>query len=138
MAKPLTDDDINLAIDIIESWDYRRKYSWPAIAKAFEEKTGRSVSVPSLCDKNRPIYDVYVAVRESLKSPTIRRASKSKNLPSLKIAAKRIENKDKKIERLEKENAQLLEQFHIWLYNAHLHGVSVDKLNMPLPNRNEK
>ena len=40
-----------------------------------------------------------------------------------------------KIERLERENRDLLEQFQRWQYNAQTNGLSPEILNRPLPTR---
>lgn len=42
-----------------------------------------------------------------------------------------------KVDRLERENELLLEQFHTWAVNAERYGVTIAKLNAPLalPNR---
>ena len=50
----------------------------------------------------------------------------------MKIAQVKIDALESKLERLEKENSKLLEQFVVWQYNSHKYGLSIDKLNEPL------
>lgn len=48
------------------------------------------------------------------------------------VAAQRIERLTREVQRLEKENTALLEQFVVWQYNAFTHGISREKLNKGL------
>lgn len=51
---------------------------------------------------------------------------------TLSVAAQRIARLTREVERLERENAALLEQFVVWQYNAYKHGISREKLNKGL------
>lgn len=52
---------------------------------------------------------------------------------SLKFAAQRIAHQLCEIDELKATNAQLLEQFAKWQYNAYKRGIKEDQLNQPLP-----
>jgi FtsZ-binding cell division protein ZapB len=52
---------------------------------------------------------------------------------SLKFAAQRIAHQQCEIDELKATNAQLLEQFAKWQYNAYKRGIKEDQLNQPLP-----
>jgi hypothetical protein len=53
--------------------------------------------------------------------------------PTLKVAAERISRLERENERLKQENRHLLEQFVVWQYNAHIHGLDERELNRALP-----
>lgn len=60
-------------------------------------------------------------------------AVKDLKIPAtLAVAAQRIERLTREVERLERENVALLEQFVVWQYNAYTHGISREKLNKGL------
>lgn len=48
------------------------------------------------------------------------------------MAAQRIDRLTREVERLERENTALLEQFVVWQYNAFTHGLSQEELNKGL------
>lgn len=50
-------------------------------------------------------------------------------LPTMKVAAERIVRLERENERLKRENSELLQQYVIWQYNAHLHGLNDWMLN---------
>lgn len=52
--------------------------------------------------------------------------------PTLAMAAQRIDRLTREVERLERENTALLEQFVVWQYNAFTHGLSQEDLNKGL------
>ena len=54
----------------------------------------------------------------------------------IKIAQVNIDELERKLERLEKENSMLFEKFGVWQYNAHKYGVSIDQLNDLLSMKN--
>ena len=53
--------------------------------------------------------------------------------PSMRVAVERINRLEQENERLKRENGQLLEQFVVWQYNAHAHGLNDHLLTRSLP-----
>lgn len=53
--------------------------------------------------------------------------------PSMRVAIERIARLERENERLKRENAELLQQYVIWQYNAHIHSLSERTLNKSLP-----
>jgi len=83
--------------------------------------------------KYQRIKDTYLDVKKHA-SGTV--PKKKKVLPSsLAVAAAKIEKLERKNQRLTKENDRLLEQFLIWQYNSHIHGMKLAQLNQPLPEK---
>ncbi|UIA89716.1 hypothetical protein LU631_11480 [Erwinia tracheiphila] len=54
---------------------------------------------------------------------------------NLQIACERIKRLETENKALMALNNKYLEQFKIWLYNAHLKQITVDDLNYPLPKK---
>lgn len=49
---------------------------------------------------------------------------------------RKIDRLEAENQRLEAENQQLLEQFVVWEYNAHVRGLTKEYLSQPLPHIN--
>ncbi|EJN6686839.1 hypothetical protein OFH99_005156, partial [Escherichia coli] len=52
---------------------------------------------------------------------------------NLKVASQRIKRLEAENEALKALNERYLEQFKVWLYNAHLKQITIEELNNPLP-----
>lgn len=132
MAKHLTDEDIAGIVEILDDWPVDSKLTWDRLVEAVEQQFRFSTTRQTL-QKYKRIKSAFDEVKTMLSG--VGTVKKQILPPSLKIAAERIESQERKIRRLEQENQQLLEQFHVWLYNANAAGVSLDKLNSPLPKK---
>ncbi|EIN22398.1 hypothetical protein EC990672_3744 [Escherichia coli 99.0672] len=49
------------------------------------------------------------------------------------MASQRIKRLEAENEALKALNERYLEQFKVWLYNAHLKQITIEELNNPLP-----
>lgn len=132
MAKHLTDRDISNITDILDGWPTDSKLSWDRLVEAVEHAYGFKTTRQTLQKQNR-IKKAFKEVKEIVSGQTV--FNKPKLPPSLKVAAERIESQQRKIERLERENHKLLEQFHVWLYNAYRFGVTPEQLSESLPRK---
>ena len=139
MAHHLTDQDIESIVEILDYWSPSEKLTWDRLCNAIEQQLDLTPA------PTRQTLQKYARVKNAFdlgkKSPAARRiASQNKEkLPaSLKIAQDRINTLEVKAERLAKENSMLLEQFVTWQYNAYKYGVSIEKLNEPLPKKNSE
>lgn len=133
MAQHLTDQNIQDIVEILDYWSPNEKLTWERLCKAIE------VQLELVPAPTRQTLQKFARIKNAYdlgkKSPTALKILKSKQqkLPaSLKIAQVKIDALESKLERLEKENSMLLEQFVVWQYNAHKYGVSIDQLNDPL------
>lgn len=136
MAQHLTDQDIENIVEILDYWSPKEKLTWDRLCNAIEQQLEL---IPS---PTRQTLQKYIRIKNAFdlgkKSPVARRiASENRDkLPaSLKIAQDRINKLEAKANRLAKENSMLLEQFVTWQYNAYKYGVSIEKLNEPLPKK---
>lgn len=137
MAKHVSSQDIENIVAVLDYWPIDEKLSWNRLCMAIEEQL-ELVPAPT-----RQTLQKYARIKNAFdlckKSPAakLKILQNNNKLPaSLRIAQLRIEAMEARVNRLEKENSLLLEQFIIWQYNAYKYGVSIAKLNEPLPKKN--
>jgi hypothetical protein len=135
MAKHLTDIDISNVVDVLDDWPSDAKLSWERLVEAIEHEYGVKTTRQTL-QKQARIKNAFHEVKGIVSGALP--ITKAKLPPSLKIAGERLDKYQKKIERLELENQQLLEQFHVWLYNAHRFGVTIEQLSEALPSKDNQ
>jgi tRNA uridine 5-carbamoylmethylation protein Kti12 len=135
MAKHLTDKDIADICEILDDWPTDTKLTWDRLIEAIKHDLKFETTRQTLEKKNR-IKNALKEVKAIVSGRTLKISTSLP--PSLKVAAERLEKQDNKIRRLEEENRQLLEQFHVWLYNAYRFGVTPDQLNTPLPGKDNQ
>ena len=132
MAKHLTDNDIEAIVEYLDEWDLSKKLTWEKLCIALDDDLGISHTRQTLQSHDR-IKGAFDELKLHLRGKKNRGG---KVLPSsLAAAAKEIETLNRKNARLERENKNLLEQFLVWQYNAHIHGMKQDQLNRPLPEK---
>ena len=132
MAKHLTDEDIKNIVEFLDEWDLTVRLTWDKLCNALNESLGLNYTRQTL-QKYTRTKDTYKSVKEHTSGKVPR---KKKALPSsLAVGAAKIEKLERENQRLNKENDRLLEQFIVWQYNAHIHGMKLDQLNQPLPEK---
>lgn len=127
-APDLTSEQIEEALETLDAW--RGKLTWDLLLAKLEELWGHRYS--------RFTLNSYPKVADAF---SIRKKSLSGTLPSsrgtptderVRAAIAQANRFKAKAERLEAENALLLEQFVTWAHNAERKGVTMDILNAPL------
>ena len=133
MAQHLTDKDIENIVELLDYWSLDEKLTWERLCKAIELQL-ELVPAPTrqTLQKFERIKNAYDLGKKSPAALKILKAKHQKLPASLKIAQVKIDALESKVERLEKENSKLLEQFVVWQYNSHKYGVSIEKLNEEL------
>ena len=126
MAKHLTDQDVDKIIGILDGW--QGKLTWDGLCEAASSQVGKRPTRQSL-NAHKRIKQAFGDKKERLKGGLL----DTKTPPSLAIAGQRIKRLEEENARLKKENSRLLEQYVVWQYNAYRHGLTEDKLNVPLP-----
>ena len=114
MAKHLTDKDIADICEILDGWPADTKVSWDRLVEAVEHDLKFKNYTTDLAKICPALKNALKGVKAIVSGSTPK--TDASLPPSLKVAAERLEKKDKTIKRLEEENRQLLEQFHVWLY----------------------
>jgi hypothetical protein len=127
MARHLTDSDVERVVELLDGW--RGKLMWDALCGACLSVINRKPSRQTL-DRSTRISSAFKATKERLKNELL---EGPKLPPTLRAAAQRLERLTNENDRLKRENAQLLEQFVVWQYNAHCKGMTRDELCRPLP-----
>ncbi|RSN87034.1 hypothetical protein [Acinetobacter nosocomialis] len=137
MAQHLTDQNVQDIVEILDYWSPNEKLTWERLCKAIEVQL-ELVPAPTrqTLQKFARIKNAYDQGKKSPAALKILKAKQQKLPASLKIAQVKIDGLETKIERLEKENSMLLEQFVIWQYNAYKYGISIEQLNEPLNKQN--
>ena len=133
MAQHLTDQNVQDIVEILDYWSPNEKLTWERLCKAIEVQL-ELVPAPTrqTLQKFERIKNAYDLGKKSPAALKILKAKHQKLPASLKIAQVKIDALESKVERLEKENSKLLEQFVVWQYNSHKYGLSIDQLNEPL------
>ena len=125
MAKHITDKDIEKIVGIIDGWI--DKLTWEALCDA---------CLPSIGVKpTRQTLMKFVRIKQAFEvcKKRIKEDVPAMPVPStIKVAAERIARLERENDRLKLENAALLEQFVVWQYNAHVHGLGGHELNKSL------
>jgi hypothetical protein len=126
LAKHLTDRDVERVVEVLDGW--RDKLTWEALCKACEQVIGTKPARQTLAKFVR-IEHAFEACKKRLKEETY----EVRLPPSVRVAAERIARLEHENDRLKRENRELLEQFVVWQYNAHIQGLTDRDLNKALP-----
>ncbi len=135
MAKHLTDLDISNICELLDGWDTDYKLTWDKLVGAIKHELNITTTRQTL-NKYTRITKAFVEVKSIVNRVSSGKKSNvqtAKTPASLKIAQETIDRQNNTIQRLERENNELLEQFHVWLYNASTRSITPDMLNTPLP-----
>lgn len=137
MRKPkLSDVQVDQAVQILDGW--HEKLTWDSYLKVLARVTGVTITRQGVREYPR-ITNTFdeaksrIAVHRQVigaKAGIVRHGDMALAYEVEKNATLKA-----KIERLERENRDLLEQFQRWQYNAQTNGLSPEILNRPLPTR---
>lgn len=123
----LTNDDERRIEALIQNWG-SPKLSWQFLVEACRKELGIETTRQAL--NTRPRIKALLKIRKvELKAPS-KATGYSRDLLD---ANKRIEALTQRVAELESANAQLVDMFIRWQYNASLYGVTEAKLNQPVP-----
>jgi len=126
MAKHLSDTDNERIIELLDGWS--GNLTWDALCEACRQVVG-TAPVRQTLYRSARIRHAFKQTKNRLRDA----ASELKVPPTLKSAAERIARLENENGRLKHENDLLLEQFVVWQYNAHIHGLTDVDLNRALP-----
>lgn len=128
-APDLTPEVVAEIVDLIDGW--AGKLTWEILIGKIAEVTGIEYSRFTLLERGS-ISTAFSLRKESLRGTT----SSADRVPRdarVRAALEQVDRYRNKVERLEKQNQMLLEQFVVWATNAEMKGVSIAMLNCPLP-----
>lgn len=133
-APDLTEETIGLVVDLLDGWT--GKLTWDALIARVAQETGHEYSRFTFADYPR-IADAFTLRKRALSGQIVPGRGAPKDA-QVAAALAQVERFRAKAERLERENAVLLEQFITWATNAEQHNVTIDKLNAPVPTPNRE
>ncbi|WP_213313425.1 hypothetical protein [Citrobacter freundii] len=115
-------------VDVINTWSIDEKLTWDALCDRLVRIIGKRPSRQSLSSHVR-IAESFSVKKATIKSGAIHTVKPA----NLKVASQRIRRLEAENEALKALNERYLEQFKVWLYNAHLKQITIEELNNPLP-----
>lgn len=128
-APDLTEEHIQVVIDILDGW--KGKLTWDLLLDAVQKSTGFRYSRFTFADYPE-IANAFSLKKDTLRGTWTGERSQPRD-ERVRAALEQVERYKAKVERLEKENELLLEQFVTWATNAERKGVTMAMLNAPLP-----
>lgn len=131
-SKNLGPVEIEGIVGILDGW--KGQLSWDSLIEAIELRTCSKYTRQALSGHER-ISQAFRQRKQILSELPEEKCGKLLS-PELQALQERLARREGEISRLQSENQRLIEQFAIWLYNAHLHGLTPIDLNRPLPPTN--
>lgn len=128
--KRLSDGDIAKAVNILDGWS--QKLTWDHYLSVLAVEIGHRYTKAAMLRHDR-IKQAWNAAKARSRGSEGGHGSSA-----LALANQRIRVLEDRVERLQRENDQLLEQFVRWANNAVQYNVTIDKLDKPLPPSGEK
>lgn len=126
-APRLSDKDIERAVTVLDGWS--GKLMWDLYLSELESILGHRYTKVAMLNRARIANAWNLAktrTRSSAKETKHGEVVLTKTMEQVSILKA-------KVERLEQENNQLLDQFMRWSYNAYRLGVTMDQLDANLP-----
>lgn len=126
-APKLTDQNIDKAVEILDGWV--GKLTWDLYLAVLAVEIGHKYTKAAMLrhPRIRATWN-HAKDRSQDEAP-----ARGRGNAALAQSAKRIRELEQRVERLKRENNQLLEQFVRWAHNATRRGLSQQDLDKPLP-----
>lgn len=128
-SKNLDDKIIQEIVEITDGWS--GALTWDALVEAVSGRMGLRYTRQTL-HKHERIKLAFSARKKAFTNGEVAEPKKVSDVV-LRAALDRLARLESENERLKRENANLLEQFVRWTYNAGTNGLGVDFLNQALP-----
>lgn len=123
----------NQILGLLDGW--QSQLTWELLIDAVEKKTGQRYTRQAL-HKREQIKQAFILKKETLADG--KGVPRQVSDPTLQLALDRVTRLEAEIKRLTNDNNNLLEQFVRWAYNAGLKGMSIDELNLGIPDVNRR
>lgn len=126
-APKLSDENIEKAVELLDGW--MGKLTWERYLAVLQIEIGHKYTKAAMLRQPR-IRDAW----QEAKLKSQENASEGGyGATPLAQAKQRINQLEARVERLKRENNQLLEQFVRWAHNAARRGLTPEELDKPLP-----
>lgn len=126
-APKLTTENINTAVQLLDSW--MGKLTWDRYLAVLQTQIGHKYTKAAMLRHTR----IKSAWAHAKARATDSAPEGGYGNAALSQAQKKIQELENRVERLTRENHQLLEQFLRWSHNAIRRGLSPEDLDRPLP-----
>lgn len=130
-APDLTEELTTQVVELLDGWN--EKLTWDRLIEKVRAKSGITYSRFTFSEHAR------IALAFELRKKALRGLPPGPRVPRdelVKAANEQVGRFRARAERVEAQNALLLEQFITWAVNAERHGVTIAMLNAPLPKPN--
>lgn len=129
MARPLTENDIKQAEELLAAWP--KDLTWKKFCRVHGEEVGHKFSKMAFHkEKSGRVLKAFQEAKDRLRG-------KKTGANQLTVEEQKIAKLEAKIEVLKRENANLLDRFRCWQHNARIKGVTFEELDRPLaPKKN--
>lgn len=127
MSAHLSIADVGMVVGMLDGWV--GKLSWASLVNAIQLRLGTRYSRQAL-DRHWQIKNAFQAAKARLVAGDSKPVRGSVESIALQQRVSRLEAE---VARLKRENAALVERFHVWAYNAHSRGMTEAQLDRPLP-----
>lgn len=128
MGKHLSESDIARIVETIDTLDH---VTWDNVVSAVRRRLGREYTRQALSSHAR--IKIAFDARKRAARETVKSGGVVPRTDVERLLIGRVEAMQRKIERLEAENAAAMRQFVIWAYNAHALNIPEHELDRPLP-----
>jgi hypothetical protein len=128
-SKNLDEKIIQDIVEIMDGW--LGVLTWDGLVEAVSRRMGLQYTRQTL-HKHERIKFAFAARKKAFATGEVAEPNKVSD-PILQAALDRLARIEGENERLKRENANLLEQFVRWTYNAGTRGLGIEFLNQALP-----
>ncbi|MNF61565.1 hypothetical protein D3C85_853690 [compost metagenome] len=132
-SKNLTDDIIDKIVKLLDGWN--DKLTWDTLLDTIALRLHQRYTRQTL-HKHERIRAAYSQRKEALNNSSNKAVVPQEDRKLDDDIIRKISRLEAENQRLEAENQQLLEQFVVWAYNAHVRGLTKEYLSQPLPHVN--
>lgn len=130
-SKNLTDENIEMAVDILDGID--GKLTWDDLIEALYIRSGESYTRQTLSKHTRIKRAYDIAKQRIIREREDTNRTDASLSQKEYILTEKIKKLEAENERIKKENDDLLLQFARWAYNAYAHGMTPTQLDKSLP-----
>lgn len=132
-SKNLTDDIIDKIVKLLDCWN--GKLTWDTLLDTIALRLHQRYTRQTL-HKHERIRAAYSQRKEALSNSSNKAVIPQVGRKLDDDIIRKIGRLEAENQRLKAENQQLLEQFVVWAYNAHVRGLTKEYLSQPLPRVN--
>jgi hypothetical protein len=133
MPRAITDNDVQLMVEMIRNWPKNEPFKWEAICIGARTILGYEPTRQAL-HRKPALVNAYEVKKKHLRSEADKLSKVTRPRTTLQ-AMERIATLQEENDHLKGEIKRMAELARRFIYNASIHGLTRDKLNAPLPDK---